>query len=68
MKKVSCKSVQGPDDCAHVFMCVDFDDFMKQAKEHFGSVHADMVKDVSDEDREKWSSMAKEVVENTPDE
>jgi hypothetical protein len=67
MKKVTCQAVQGPAECDHVFECADFDDFMKQAHEHFGSAHADMVKDVSDEDREKWFTMAKEVVENTPD-
>ncbi|MDA1335120.1 MAG: hypothetical protein O2794_03875 [bacterium] len=68
MKKVTCKAVQGPAECSHTFEVKDFDDFMTQAHEHFGSHHADMIKDVDEEGKKKWQEMAKGVVEATPEE
>ena len=41
---------------------------MAQAHPHFGSQHADMIKDVSEEDKQKWVAMAKGVVEAAPEE
>ena len=68
MKKITCTAVQGPAECTHVFEVKDFDDFINQAKEHFGSQHADIVSNASEEDKAKWGAMTKGVVEAAPEE
>ena len=67
MKNIACTAVGGPAECSHSFTAANFDEFMTQAHEHFGSQHSEMVNDVSEEDKQKWVDMARGVVDAAPD-
>ena len=66
MKKLACGDIGGG-DCPHVFESEDFDGFMGQAQEHFGTVHPDIIANVTEEDRQAWSADAKTKFESAPD-
>ncbi|MFT7565652.1 MAG: hypothetical protein ACI8V7_000666 [Candidatus Paceibacteria bacterium] len=48
MKSLKC------DFCESNIEGEDFESFMKEAHAHYGSVHADKLEAISDEDKAKW--------------
>ena len=66
MKKLACSNVGGG-ECTHEFEAENFDGFMTQAKEHFGSAHSELVANATDEDKATWAKDAQAKFDAAPD-
>ena len=67
MKKLACTAVGGPEGCDHVFESENLEEFLGQATAHAGEKHADMVANISDEDKAAWKTDAEAKFSAAPD-